>query len=136
MIKAFNKSTISYVVLTGLTILLITSIKTHQLSIATMLAIFFLMVVKYICLIMVQSKNKQMNFEIKSFLTLFTWILYIPIFLTAAENLVQPTLIYFIRFCAIVELSFVLLSVCVIFTVKYQFKKSKESLTNQKEIMS
>lgn len=136
MIKAFTKSNISYVVLTGLTILLITSIKTHQLSIATMLAIFFLMIVKYICLIMVQSKNKQMNFEIKSFLTLFTWILYIPIFLTAAENLVQPTLIYFIRFCAIVELSFVLLSVCVIFTVKYQFKKSKESLTNQKEIMS
>ena len=46
------------------------------------------MVVNYICLLMVQAKKQQINIEIQSFLTVFTWFLFIPIFYTAAENLV------------------------------------------------
>jgi len=117
-------------------ILLITSIKTQQISIATILAILFLMAVKYICLIMVKSKYPQMNRDIQRFLTLFTWLLYIPIFITSAENLIQPTLVFFIRFCAIIEISYVLIAVSVIFSVKYQFEKNKTVENNKEEISS
>lgn len=111
------------VIVTGLAIILFTSLKTHQINPAIILATIFLMIVQYICLIMVQPKRTRMDIEIQSFLTFFTWVLYIPIFVTSAEYLVHPSLFYFIRFCAIIELSFVLITVCVIATVNYQSKK-------------
>lgn len=98
---------------------------TQQISKATILAILFLMAVQFICLTMVNSKFPQVNHDIEWYLTLFTWFLYVPIFITTSENLIQPTLGYFIRFCAIVEISYVLIAVSVIFSVKYQFEKSK-----------
>ncbi len=83
---------------------------------------------------MVQAKKQQINIEIQSFLTVFTWFLFIPIFYTAAENLVRPSLFYFIRFCAIIELSYVLMAVCLVFTVKYQSEKNHRLKSQSKEI--
>ena len=120
------------VIVTGVAILLFTSLKTHQIHPEIILAAIFLMIVQYICLIMVQPKRARMDIEIQSFLTIFTWVLYIPIFVTSAEYLVNPSLFYFIRFCAIVELSYVLITVCVIATVNYQSKKQAPS---KKEIL-
>lgn len=123
-----------YVLITGEVILLVTTLITQKISIAIMLAILFLMAVQYICLIMVNYKNPRVNHDIQWFLTLFTWFLYIPIFLTTTENLIQPTLGYFIRFCAIMEISYVLIAVSVIFSVKYQFEKSKTDMRTNEEI--
>lgn len=92
------------------------------------------MIVNYICLIMVQSKYSRVNLEIQSFLAAFSFFLYIPIFTTSAEYLVYPTLFYFIRFCAIVELSFVLVTVCVIGAVNYQFRKNHLAKEQDDEI--
>lgn len=116
-----------FVIVTGAAIILFTSLKTHQINPAIILATIFLMIVQYVCLIMVQPKRTRMDIEIQSFLTIFTWVLYIPIFVTSAEYLVRPSLFYFIRFCAIVELSYILITVCVIATVNYQSKKQEST---------
>ncbi len=123
-----------YTLVTGEVILLATTLMTQKISIAMILAILFLMAVQYICLTMVNSESPQVNHDIQWFLTLFTWFLYIPIFITTAENLIQPTIVYFIRFCAIIEISYVLIAVSAIFSVKYQFEKSKTGKRNKEEI--
>ncbi|WP_102690960.1 hypothetical protein [Rummeliibacillus pycnus] len=122
-----------YVLVTGEVILLVTTLMTQKISIAMMLAILFLMAVQFICLTMVNYKSPQVNHDIQWFLTLFTWFLYIPIFLTTAENLIQPTLGYFIRFCAIIEISYVLIAISVIFSVKYQYEKNDSVMKNKEE---
>lgn len=108
---------------TGAAILLITFIKTNQISLAMILATIFFMIVKYSCLNLVQSTNSRLDTEVQNFLTIFSWFLFIPIYATSVENLIEPTLSFFIRFCAIIELTFVLMAICVIFTVGYQSKK-------------